>query len=161
MATTTAGKNEHCACIIEARGAQLCTPDVHISEFGNDVQCHVHIKADEDQECTPRMHISLIQEGEPKETTLFPKGNIASKYAASVASLTWENKITTEDITQDGTNATLTLILGKVTFKIHTQHAPLSSSTLHTRKMPTIGLFHINPNFIPRRPNQDSYDGSK
>ena len=57
----------------------MCTPEVHISEFGSDVHDIVHINADEDQECTPHVHTSLIQEGNSKENSLIPEplGDIA------------------------------------------------------------------------------------
>ena len=72
---------------------------------------------------------------------LIQEGDVAShsKYAtmSSPASSTWKSEISTNAITQDGTNATPTLNLGSGSSMDHARDSPMSSITPSIHKTPT------------------------
>ena len=64
-------------------------------------------------EATCEMGMATTTAGNNEQRArLIQEGDIASKYETSPVSSTWKSEVTTDDITQDGTNATPTLNLG-------------------------------------------------
>ena len=75
-------------------------------------------------EATCEMGMATTTAGNNEQRArLTHEGDAASKYATPPASSTCKGEVTTDDITQDGTNATPTLNLGSVTSKDHAHKA--------------------------------------